>query len=245
MLESGKSCSLRTLTPLSIQWTLGESGHWGLGKFTGETWGYSPFTSSHLTGQGFARILRFRYYCGLNNPLNQSGALHKNSWEQLWTDMSLTRSLPEHGSYNSARPGSHWSMMSVSGYGAGLLQRVPSPTNMGPKEHASLRRNLVLFRGHSKNALFLRIGCLYSFSRVSGSQLRWAITWPNSRDRLWFNSPGWGHLLSYQEIRWEEGGGLVLWFVSEMYMTYSFFLASMILNHKKKALLKLAIKVPR
>ena len=41
------------------------------------------------------------------------------------------------------------------------------------------------------------------------------------------------------------GGGLVLWFVSEMYMMYSFFLASMILNHKKKALLKFAIKVPR
>ena len=40
-------------------------------------------------------------------------------------------------------------------------------------------------------------------------------------------------------------GGLVLWFVSEMYMMYSFFLASMILNHKKKALLKFAIKVPR
>lgn len=43
----------------------------------------------------------------------------------------------------------------------------------------------------------------------------------------------------------KKGGGLVLWFVSEMYMMYSFFLASMILNHKKKALLKFAIKVPR
>ena len=137
-------------------------------------------------------------------------------------------------------------MMSVSGYGAGLLQRVPSPTNMGPKEPASLRKNLEsYFVGIPRTPFFfVLVVCTHLAGSVEVSSAELS---PGQIAGIAFGLIALAGVICFliKKFGGKKGGGLVLWFVSEMYMTYSFFLASMILNHKKKALLKLAIKVPR